>query len=100
MKQIGPTICGGELILKTELVQIFKANGEHRIFVAMSEGGSIEMEPQSGDLQGLVSSLQLATEICAGKFFPKRVVSENGKPLKIKTILLNESGGDIESDNN
>lgn len=60
-----------KLILDTELVQIVQEGGEYRMFIKMSRGGTLEHEPFPQDLRGLVAALQLATEVCAGKFFPR-----------------------------
>lgn len=54
-----------------------------RVFIALSKGGWIEHQEFENNLQGLVSALDLATQCCAGKFYPKQVVSDDeiGKKL-------------------
>ncbi len=64
-----------KVILNTELVKINDLGTEYQVLIALSsQAGVIEHEPFKHDLQGLVSAMQLATEICAGKFFPRRVI--------------------------
>lgn len=77
----------GKLILDTELVKIFFTGSEHRVFIAISQGGVLEHEPFPGDLRGLVAALDLARECCAGKFFPKCVVKENERITSIPKAL-------------
>ena len=79
-------------VLDTELVKINDTGDEYQVLIAMSQGGVIEHEPFPHNLQGLVAALQLATEICAGKFFPRRVLTPDGKKPMIETGTLRISG--------
>lgn len=83
------SMCEGKLILDTELVQIYHTGAEYKMYIAMNQGGIVEHEPFSGDLQGLVASMQVATEILAGKFFLRAVVKEKGSAPTIETKVLN-----------
>ena len=48
-----------------------------RVFIALSDGGWIEHQEFDNNLQGLVGALDLATQCCAGKFYPKSVVTRD-----------------------
>lgn len=84
----------GELILNTEIVQIYLKNEEYCIYIRMSRGGTIEHEPMPGNVQGLVNALQLATEVCAGKFFPRGVVETGSPAISVEPKLLNATKRD------
>lgn len=73
-------------ILDTDIVKINDNGSEYQVLIRMSQGGVIEHEPFSHDVRGLVAALQLATEICAGKFFPKRVIPDDMKTMIQKQI--------------
>lgn len=73
-------------ILDTDIVKINDTGSEYQVLIRMSQGGVIEHEPFSHDVRGLVAALQLATEICAGKFFPKRVLQNDQKQIGLKSI--------------
>lgn len=88
MKKQSKPLSPGELILNTDLVKIYFYGAEYKLFIKMSQGGTIEHEPFLGNLTGLVSALQLATEICAGKFFPRRVVETESDAPKIEGQML------------
>jgi hypothetical protein len=77
-----------KVILNTELVKINDLGTEYQVLITMSQGGVLEHEPFPKSLQGLVSAMQLATEICAGKFFPRGVVQETGNKPMIKGQTL------------
>ncbi len=80
-----------KIILNTELVQIHDNGSEYQIFINMSRGGQIEHEPMPRDLRGLVAALQLATEVCAGKFFPRQVVrTDKGQDTTPLLVSKNE----------
>ncbi len=59
-------------ILTTEIVRIELSGEGYQTFVAMQDGGWLEMATYSPNLQGLVNALDLATNCASGKFFPKR----------------------------
>ncbi len=61
-----------KIVLDTELVVINDLGNQYQVLIKMSQGGTIEHEPFPKSLEGLVTALQLATEICAGKFFLRR----------------------------
>jgi hypothetical protein len=82
----------GKLILDTNLVQIYHTGAEYKMYIAMSEGGIVEHEPFPGNLQGLVASMQVATDILAGKFFLRTVAKEKGEMPKIERQTLKISG--------
>lgn len=67
-------------ILNTEIVQIQQEQDGYHTYVAMQEGGWLEMATFPNDLKGLVNALDLATNCASGKFYPKSVFN-----------LLNES---------
>lgn len=73
----------GKLILDAELVKIYFTGNEYRVLISMSRGGMLEHEPFPGDLRGLVAAMTLATEVCAGKFFPRGVVKEEASAPKV-----------------
>lgn len=73
-------------ILDTEIVKIQQEQDGYHTYVAMQEGGWLEMATFSNDLKGLVNALDLATNCAAGKFYPKSVFN-----------LLDESIKKIES---
>lgn len=85
----------GKLILSTPFVRIIQTSSEYQVFITMSEGGTIEHNPFPNSVQGLVSAMQLATEICAGKFFLKRVIEvHSDAPELPETIKLKAGKGD------
>lgn len=59
-------------ILTTEIVRIELSSEGYHTFVAMQDGGWLEMATFTPDLKGLVNALDLATNCAAGKFYPKR----------------------------
>jgi hypothetical protein len=61
-------------VLITELVQINDLGNQYQVLIPLTQGGTVEHEPFPKSLEGLVAAMQLATEICAGKFFLRRVV--------------------------
>lgn len=64
------------LILNTQFVKILQlTTGKYRVLIAMSDGGWIEHNEFDGDARGLVAAMSLATDCCAGKFYPKRVAT-------------------------
>lgn len=77
-----------KVVLDTEIVKINDIGTEYQVLVRMSRGGVIEHEPFPKTIQGLVSAMQLATEICAGKFFPRQVVETSTPGLKIEAQRL------------
>ena len=54
-----------------------------QVFIALSKGGWIEHQEFENNLQGLVAALDLATQCCAGKFYPKAVVTGGIDPNQI-----------------
>lgn len=89
-------------VLDTPLVQIFEEDNQYKMLIKMSQGGILEHEPFAKNLQGLVSALQLATEILAGKFYPRRALTLGSEPsrLSIKGShpdLLTERGNGDEA---
>jgi hypothetical protein len=62
-------------ILNTEIVKIEQDQNGYRTFVAMQNGGWLEMATFPNELKGLVNALDLATNCAAGKFFPKRIAT-------------------------
>lgn len=66
-------------ILNTEIVQIYETKTEYQMLIKLSKGWVIEHNPFPRTLEGLVNALQLATEICAGKFYPMRVFQADGE---------------------
>lgn len=63
------------LIVNTKYVKIEETNTEYKVYIALSKGGWIEHNPFQKDTMGLASAMQLATECCAGKFYPKQIVT-------------------------
>jgi hypothetical protein len=84
-----------KVVLNTELVVINELEHEYQILIRMSQGGTLEHEPFPKSLEGLVTALQLATEICAGKFFPRRVVDINQNAPRIgrETLQIDQPRG-------
>lgn len=74
------------IILNTDIVQILDNGVEYQVLIRMSKGGVIEHEPFPRTIEGLVSALQISTEVCAGKFFLKQVyeVKDEVKRLRGK----------------
>ncbi len=66
-----------KIVLDTDLVKIIDDGAEYLVHIKMQRGGILEHEPFKRDLHGLVGAMQLATEICAGKFFPRGVLNES-----------------------
>jgi hypothetical protein len=64
-------------IVNTKFCVVKEAEGKAklRVFIALSDGGWIEHQEFDNNLQGLVAALDLATQCCAGKFYPKKVVT-------------------------
>jgi len=56
-------------ILNTQFVQINLVRGQYQLLIFAQDGSVIEHEPFPESVEGLVTALQIATEICAGKFF-------------------------------
>lgn len=83
-------------VLDTPLVQIFEEDNQYKMLIKMSQGGILEHEPFPKNLQGLVSALQLATEILAGKFYPRRVVTGFGAKGIEGPLKLTERGNGDE----
>lgn len=75
-------------VLNTQMCKINLTESGYQVLVKMSRGGWIEMETLPGNLEGLVTALQLSTEVCAGKFFPRKVLEEN----KVERKLLASKG--------
>lgn len=73
-------------IVNTKFCIVRESNDQKflQVFIALSKGGWIEHQEFENNLQGLVSALDLATQCCAGKFYPKQVVSEDN--MERKTI--------------
>lgn len=71
-------------ILNTELVKIIDSGTQYEVHIKMSKGGVLEHEPFPKNLEGLVTALQLATEICAGKFFPRGILKQKQEPIEIE----------------
>ena len=63
-----------------------------RVFIAMSNGGWIEHNSFENNLQGLVAALDLATQVCAGKFYPKGIVSDSELGTKVERLKLESKG--------
>lgn len=62
-------------ILNTPWAQIFLTKAGYQLLIKMSEGGWVEHNPFPPKPEGLVAAMQVATEVCAGKFFLKQVAS-------------------------
>ena len=85
-------LCDGKLVVDADLVKVFFTGAEHRVFIKMSKGDMIEHEPFPPNLEGLIASMQLATEVCAGKFFPRCVVETTSPTKQIPSTPLRISG--------
>jgi len=77
-----------KFVVSTDLIKVIDTGTEYAVHIRMSQGGWIEHEPYERTIQGLVTALQLSTEVCAGKFFPRRVLTERGDPLQISKQTL------------
>jgi len=75
-------------ILNTEIVKIKQSVGGYCTFIKMQDGGWLEHATFSNDLKGLVNALDLATNCCAGKFYPKRILQEEQLTEITHTKLL------------
>lgn len=62
------------IILNTPFVKIIKTSLHLEVTITCRDGSIIEHEPFPDNAEGLVNALSIATEICAGKFYLKRVV--------------------------
>lgn len=77
-----------KVVLTTPFVRIVQTEVQYQVFITMSEGGIVEHNPFPNNVQGLVAALQLATEICAGKFFLMKVVKEKGSAPELPEAIL------------
>ncbi len=66
-----------KLILNTELVKIEQSQNGYHTLIKMQDGGWLEHATFPNELKGLVNALDLATNACAGKFYPKCTWSEH-----------------------
>lgn len=79
------------IILNTKFVKIEETETHYRVFIALSKGGWIEHNPFEKNIMGLTNAMQLATECCAGKFYPMQVMAPNRKQIgHEKTKLTKE----------
>lgn len=62
------------LVLKTDLCKIVNEQNQYKVFVKIEKGGWLQLQPFTNDPRGLVGALTVATEVCAGKFWPLKVV--------------------------
>ncbi len=81
-----------KVIVNTKFVIVKESDtGTHlRVFIALSKGGWIEHNEFDNNLQGLVAALDLATQCCAGKFYPKCLVSEESKAIGLRRLELKQ----------
>jgi len=77
-----------KLILDTDVCRIYLKGGEHKVLIAMSDGGWLEHQPFPGDLKGLIAALDLSMNVIAGKFWVKKV-HKNEPAEAITRSLLN-----------
>jgi len=66
-----------KLILDTDIVKIEQSQEGYHTLIKMQDGGWLEHATFPNELKGLVNALDLATNACAGKFYPKRTWMEN-----------------------
>lgn len=64
-------------ILDTEIIKVFLTNEGYVPIIKMEGDNWLEHMPFPANLQGLVNAMQLATECCAGKFYPKRIYKKS-----------------------
>lgn len=62
-----------KIIIDTKLFQAVAVGDKIHCFISMSEGGAVETEPFANDQRGLVSALNLAAEVNAGKIWLKQL---------------------------
>jgi len=62
------------MILNTPFVKIYQVQNELQVQITAKDGSIIEHEPFKNDAEGLVNALSIATEICAGKFYLRKVI--------------------------
>lgn len=78
-----------QLMLNTPFVKIFETSDSFEVEINCKDGSVIGHEPFPNTLQGRVNALQLATEICAGKFYLAKVLSV---PQQTNLIEINKKG--------
>lgn len=82
-------------IVQTDHIQIEDHGDQYKVFLPLQTGGVVEHEPFPRNPQGLVAALLLAADVCAGKFYLKRIVVEKGIARKPQ-MLSKLSQGELE----
>lgn len=80
-------------IVNTELVKVIDNGASYQMHILCKSGQIVEHEPFSRDLEGLVAAISLSAEICAGKFYLSRVLTNDAKKpaqLESKKGAINE----------
>lgn len=83
---------GKKCVLNTEQVKVFDTGTEYQVLVVCQDGAVIEHEPFTRDQHGLVGAILLGADICAGKFFPRRVMT--GVSFAVPEIGFDPGSGD------
>ncbi len=67
----------GKLILDTPNCRIFLTQEGYEVMIRMQQPLNtwVRNNPHSPDLRGLIGAMQLATDVLAGKFWPRDVKS-------------------------
>lgn len=74
----------GTIVLNTPLVVITKTESSFEMLITCKDGSVVEHEPFPPNLEGMVSAISLAAEICAGKFFLKKVFAVAKQKVQIE----------------
>lgn len=69
------------LVVNTDLIKVVKRGKELIPYIAFSKGGWLEHNSFTAEkLEGFLAALMLAADVVAGKFYPARIVSDEGDP--------------------
>lgn len=90
MEQITNSMPLGTVIVNTPLVRVEKTKDGFSMFLNAADGSVIEHQPFPPNLEGMVAAISLSAEICAGKFYIKKVASV---PKERATLDFTKKGG-------
>ena len=72
-----------KIIVNTELIQVIDNGQEYKVYLLAKDGTKIEHEPFQRNLEGLVASLILSSEVNAGKFYLRGIIREEKTDVKL-----------------
>lgn len=73
-----------KIVVDTEIIKVFLTEEGYIAHIRAQDGSVLEHQPFPGNVQGLVNALDLATQVCAGKFFLRGLAGTQAPRLAAK----------------